>query len=73
MWIRKLYRTGNSVMVTIPRDVLRVWDARHVQHVELFFTAPRLIIVPLPLDELMRRPRQEEEDLPADALPDAQP
>lgn len=73
MWIRKLYHTGNSVMVTIPRDVMRSWEAAHVRHVELFYDPPRLIIIPLTLDDLMRRRRTEEEDLPQDAIPDPRP
>lgn len=72
MWIRKLYRTGNSVMVTIPRDVMRVWEARYVRNVQIIYDPPRLILTPLTMDELMRRPAQEDEELPADAIPDAE-
>ncbi len=60
-------------MVTIPRDVVRVWDQAHVKHVQILYEKPRLIITPLTLDELMRLPAHEEEGLPTDALPDPQP
>ncbi len=65
MWIRKLYRLGDSVAVTIPRDVMRMWDQRGARYVELLFQAPSLIVTPLSMEDLVHHPRSEEEDVHA--------
>jgi virulence-associated protein VagC len=64
-WIRRIYRRGDSMAVTIPRDVRRVQPWPRCQHVEIFWQPPNLVIRPLALDELLTRPRfEDEEDLP---------
>jgi len=65
MWIRKLYHLGDSVAVTIPRDVMRAWDQRGARYVEILYRAPSLIVTPLSIEDLAYHPRSEEEDVPA--------
>ncbi len=73
MWIRKLYRTGNSIYVSVPRDIVRAWAPYHVQHVKILWDGATLRITPMRMDELLEHPAQEEEGLPADALSHAKP
>ncbi len=73
MWIRKLYRTGNSIYVGIPVDIVRNWAPYHVRHVKILYDGRTLHITPMPTDELLEHPAQEEEGLPANALSHAKP
>ena len=63
MWIRKLHRMGTSVVLTVPRDVNRRWEARQIQYVEIEYQGDVLIVRPLPMEQLLHRPIPEEEDL----------
>lgn len=57
-------------MVTIPRDVMRQWEKRHVRHVLAELHDDELRLRPLPHEELVFYPRSEEEDFPAPAIPE---
>lgn len=50
------------MMVTIPKQVRVTKEWAHVHHVEILYEPPRLILVPLALEELMNRPRTEGEE-----------
>ncbi len=61
------------MMITIPRDVRRITPWAGARHVEIEYNAPYLIIRPLLLAEIMRRPRSDEEDLALDEATHPQP
>ena len=63
MWIRKLHRMGTSVVLTVPRDVMRVWERGHVGHVLVTYEGADLRVHPLTTEELMHHPAPEEEVL----------
>jgi len=63
MWIHRLQRMGTSAVVTIPRDVLRLWDKDHVRFVEVVLRGSELVITPLPMQALVNRSASEEEQL----------
>jgi len=71
MWIRKIFRRGDSVMVTIPRDVRRAGAWVMAGYVEIEYQPPLLLIRPMRADELMHHTRSEEEGLPDRGDPDA--
>ncbi len=63
MWIRKIRREGTEALVTIPRDVMRAWDRRHIRHVVWELHDDHLTVRPLPYEELIAHPAGEEETL----------
>lgn len=73
MLIRRIYRRGDTVMVTIPRKIRATADWANAVYVEIFFQPPRLILKPLDLETLMARPRQEGEDQVDDEAVDLKP
>jgi len=67
VWIRKLQRMGASMMLTIPRDVMRRWEKAGTRYVEVRLHDAGLIVRPLSLEEALRHPTPEEVDLEHDA------
>ncbi len=63
MWIRKLHRMGTSHVLTIPRDVMRMWERAHVGHVIVTYEGKTLRIQALTAEELLDYPAPEEEEL----------
>ncbi len=68
--MRKIYRRGDSVMVTIPKPVRNLAAWAHVGHVTIEWIPPNLVIRPLSVEELMNRPRAEGEVLVEHETPD---
>lgn len=73
MWIRKIYRLGDSWAVTVPMPVTKTHAWAQASHVEIFYNPPNLVIKPLQMSELMRRPRQEGETLEDDEITHPKP
>ena len=68
MWIRKLHRMGTSHVLTVPRDVMRLWERAHVGHVVITFEGGGLRVQPLTAEELLSYPAPEEEVLDRGSL-----
>jgi len=68
VWIRKLHRMGTSVVLTVPRDVMRVWERAHIGHVVITYEGEQLRVQPLTPEDLLNYPRPEEEELDGRSL-----
>lgn len=64
MWIRKLHRMGTSTVLTVPMQLMRVWERMEVRHVLITVDNGGLRVQPLTPEDLMHYPTPEEEALP---------
>lgn len=67
-----MFRRGDSVMVTVPRDVRRTEPWRTASYVAIELLGGQLTIRPLLSHEFANHPRSEEEGLPEHGDPDAE-
>lgn len=55
---------GTSVVLTVPRAIMRRWELAHIQHVLVTLEDHELRIRPLSTDDLLQYPAPEEEEEP---------